>query len=71
MNEGGGGLDPRTAIELSFSAWGGLEKLDQGRDRGETFFLTTVAIAIRPFKYHEISVSTTTSSFVFSIHSFA
>jgi hypothetical protein len=34
----GGGLDPRTAIELSFSAWGGLEKLDRGRDRGETFF---------------------------------
>ena len=68
----GGGLDPRTAIELSFSAWGGLEKLDRGRDRGETFFLTAVAIAIatRPFKYHEISVSTTTSSFVFSIHSF-
>ncbi len=35
---GGGGLNPRTAIELSFSAWGGLEKLDRGRDRGETFF---------------------------------
>ena len=35
---GGGGLDPRTAIELSFSAWGGLEKLDRGRDRGETYF---------------------------------
>jgi len=34
----GGGLHPRTAIELSFSAWGGLEKLDRGRDRGETFF---------------------------------
>ncbi len=35
---GGGGLDPRTAIELSFSAGGGLEKLDRGRDCGETFF---------------------------------
>jgi hypothetical protein len=34
----GGGLDPRTAIELSFSVWGGLGKLDRGRDRGETFF---------------------------------
>ncbi len=33
---GGGSLEPRTAIELSFSAWGGLEKLDRGRDRGET-----------------------------------
>ena len=34
----GGSLEPRTAIELSFSAGGGLEKLDRGRDRGETFF---------------------------------
>ncbi len=35
---GGGSREPRTAIELSFSAGGGLEKLDRGRDRGETFF---------------------------------
>jgi hypothetical protein len=35
---GGGGLDPRTAIELSFSAEGGLEKPNRGRDCGETFF---------------------------------
>ncbi len=34
--EGGGSLEPRTAIELSFSAGGGLEK--PNRDRGETFF---------------------------------
>ncbi len=36
------------------------------------FFLTVVAIAIatRPFKFHEISVSITSSSFVSSIHSF-
>ena len=33
---GGGGLDPRTAIEVSFSAWGGLGKPNRGRDRGET-----------------------------------
>jgi hypothetical protein len=35
--------------------------------------LTAVAIAIatRPFKFHEISVSNTSSSFVSSIHSFA
>ena len=32
----GGGLDPRTAIEGSFSAWGGLGKPNRGRDRGET-----------------------------------
>jgi hypothetical protein len=34
--EGGGSREPRTAIELSFSAWGGLGK--PNRDRGETFF---------------------------------
>jgi hypothetical protein len=35
---GGGGLEPRTAIEGSFSAWGGLGKLDRGLGRGEPFF---------------------------------
>jgi hypothetical protein len=35
---GGGGLEPRTAIEGSFSACGGLGKLDRGLGRGETFF---------------------------------
>ena len=30
--------DQRLAIELSFSAGGGLEKPNSGRDRGETFF---------------------------------
>jgi hypothetical protein len=34
----GGSLEPRTAIEGSFSAWGGLGKLDRGLGRGETFF---------------------------------
>jgi hypothetical protein len=34
----GGGLEPRTAIEGSFSAWGGLGKPDRGLGRGETFF---------------------------------
>ena len=38
QSRGGGSLEPRTAIELSFLAGGGLEKLDRGRDRGETFF---------------------------------
>jgi hypothetical protein len=67
---GGGSLEPRTAIELSFSEGGGLEKPNRGRDRGETFFQTAVAIAIatRPFKFREISVSNSTSSFVSSIH---
>jgi hypothetical protein len=33
--------------------------------------VVAIAIATRPFKYHENSVTNTTSSFVFSIHSFA
>ncbi len=36
--ERGGDLDPRTAIEGSFSAWGGIGKPDRGLGRGETFF---------------------------------
>jgi hypothetical protein len=35
---GGGSLEPRTAIEGSFSAWRGLGKLDRGLGRDETFF---------------------------------
>ena len=35
---GGGSLEPRTAIEGSFSACGGLGKLDRGLGRGETLF---------------------------------
>ncbi len=35
---GSGGLEPGTAIKGSFSAWGGLGKLDRGLARGETFF---------------------------------
>ncbi len=68
---GGGSLEPRTAIEGSFLAWGGLGKLDRGLALGELFFLTAIAIAIatRPFKFHENSVTNTSSSFVSSIHS--
>jgi hypothetical protein len=36
--EQGGGLDPRTAIEGSFSAWGGLGKPDRGLGRGVANF---------------------------------
>ena len=69
---GGGSLEPRTAIELSFSAWGGLEKLDRGGDRGETFFPDSGSDrdSDETFQISRISVSNTTSSFVFSIHSF-
>jgi hypothetical protein len=38
MQSRGGGLEPRTAIAGSFSAWGGLGKLDRGLGRGEPFF---------------------------------
>ncbi len=50
----------------------GLENPNSGLDPGETFFLTAVAISIatRPFKFREMSVSISTRSFVFSIHSF-
>ncbi len=65
----GGGLDPRTAIELSFSVGGGLEKPNRGRDRGET--AVAIAKATRPFKFREIAVSNSTRSFVSSIHSLA
>ncbi len=73
---GGGSREPRTAIEVSFSAWGGLEKLDRGRDRGETFFpdIGSDRDSDETFQISrnlEISVSNTKSSFVFSIHSFA
>jgi hypothetical protein len=69
---GGGGLDPRTAIELSFSAGGGVSKNQIAvTTAARIFFLTAVAIAIatRPFKFREISVSSSTSLFVSSIHS--
>ncbi len=39
---GGGGLEPRTAIAGSFSAWGGgLGELDRGLGRGKPFFSDT------------------------------
>jgi hypothetical protein len=68
---GGGSLEPRTAIEGSFSAWGVSENWIAGSAAARLFFMTAIAIAIatRPFKFHEISVSNTSSSFVSSIHS--
>jgi hypothetical protein len=52
---------------------GGVSKnWTEGATAARLFFLTAVAIAIatRPFKFHEISVSNSSSSFVSSIHSF-
>ncbi len=70
---GGGGLELRTAIEGSFSAWGVSENRIAGSAAARLFVLTAVAIAIatRLFKFHEISVSNTSSSFVSSIYSLA
>jgi hypothetical protein len=49
----------------------GLEKPNSGLDPGETFFLTALAISVAPrlFKFREMSVSLSTRTFVFSIHS--
>jgi hypothetical protein len=67
---GGGSLEPRTAIEGSFSAGGVSENWIAGSAAASLFFLTAIAIATRPFKFHENSVSYTSSSFVSSLHSF-
>ncbi len=67
--QGGGGLEQRTAIAGSFSAWGGLRELDRGLRGASLFFL--IPIATRPFKFHANSVSYTSSSFVSSFNSFA
>jgi hypothetical protein len=40
---GGGSLEPRLAIGLSFSAGLGLEKPNSGLDPGETFFPNSVS----------------------------
>jgi hypothetical protein len=71
--EGGGSLEPRTAIELSFSSWGGLEKLDRGRDRGETFFPDSGSDrdSDETFQISRNLGLNPSSSFVSSIHSFA
>ncbi len=70
----GGGVANPEQRSRSRSRRGGVSKnWTEGATAARLFFLTAVAIAIatRPFKYHENSVTNTTSSFVFSIHSFA
>ncbi len=68
-----GGVANREQRSRSRSRRGGVsEKQIAGAAAARLFFLTAVAIAIatRPFKFHEISVSNTSRSFVSSIHSF-
>ena len=69
----GGGVANREQRSRSRSRRGGVSKnWTEGATAARPFFLTAVAIAIatRPFKFHEISVSISSSSFVSSIHSF-
>jgi hypothetical protein len=69
---GGGGVSNREQRSSSRSRRGGVsENQIAGAAAARLFFLTAVAIAIatRPFKFHEISVTNTSSSFVSSIHS--
>ena len=68
-----GGVANREQRSRSHSRRGGVsENQIAGAAAARLFFLTAVAIAIatRPFKYHENSVTNTRSSFVSSIHSF-
>ncbi len=68
-----GGVANREQRSRSRSRRGGVsENQIAGAAAARPFFLTAVAIAIaaRPFKFHKISVSNTSSSFVSSIHSF-
>jgi hypothetical protein len=67
-----GGVSIRKERSRARSRRGGVsENRIAGSAAARLFFLTAVAIAIatRPFKFHEISVSNTSSSFVSSIHS--
>ncbi len=63
-----GGLDLRTAIEGSFSAWRGLGKPNRGRDRGETDSGSN-RDSDETFQISR-NLGLTSSSFVSSIHSF-
>ncbi len=63
----GGGLDPRRAR----SRRGGVSENQIAGATAARLTAVAIAIATRPFKFHEISVSNTSSSFVSSIHSFA
>ncbi len=74
--EQGGGGGSRAANSdrgLVLGEGGVSENWIAGSAAARLFFLTAIAIAIatRPFKFHEISVSYTSSSFVSSIHSLA
>ncbi len=69
----GGGVSIHEQRSRARSRRGGVsENQIAGATAARLFFLTAVAIALakRPFKFHEISVSNTSSSFVSSIHSF-
>jgi hypothetical protein len=70
---GGGSRAANSDRGLVLGVGGVSENRIAGSAAARLFFLTAVAIVIatRPFKFHEISVSYTSSSFVSSIHSLA
>jgi hypothetical protein len=68
MGGEGGGISSREQRSRARSRRGGVsENWIAGSAAARLFFLT--AIATRPFKFHENSVSNMLSSFVSSIHS--
>jgi hypothetical protein len=73
MQSGGGGESraANTDRGLVLGVGGVSENWIAGSAAASLFFLTAIAIAIatRPFKFHENSVAYTSSSFVSSIHS--
>jgi hypothetical protein len=69
---GGGGVSSREQRSRAHSRRGGVsENWIAGSAPASLFFLSAIAIATRPFKFHENSVAYTSSSFVSSIHSLA
>jgi hypothetical protein len=71
MHYGGGSLEREQRSRARSRHGGVMENWIAGAAAASLFFLTAIAIAIatRPFKFHENSAVYTSSSFVSSIHS--
>ncbi len=65
-----GGVANREQWSRSRSQRGGVSENQIAGAAAARLTAVAIAIATRPFKFHEISVSNTSSSFVSSIHSF-
>ena len=66
----GGGVSIREQRSRARSQRGGVSENQIAGATAARLTAVAIAIATRPFKSHEISVSNTSSSFVSSIHSF-